>query len=98
MLSLHRADDDRSSPHRGQETIGAAERSSDIEQMRQSFYSVEGGEYAKLLFKLFGKERVEQELNDFMALPMFPRYGGGIGVTRLIQAMERYKADGHISE
>lgn len=77
----------------GQETIGTAERSSDIEQMRSSFYTVENGEYAKLLFKLFGQERVEQELNDFLALPMIDRYGGGIGVTRLIDALKRFDSD-----
>lgn len=79
----------------GQETIGSAERSVDLDQMYSSFYTVENGEYAQLLFKLFGRDRVEQELNDFLCLPMFPRFGGGIVVTRLMQAMERYSADGY---
>jgi aspartyl/asparaginyl-tRNA synthetase len=72
----------------GQETIGSAERSCNVEEMRQNFYSVSGGDYAKLLFKLFGQDRVEAELNAYLKLKMFPRFGAGIGVTRMIRAMK----------
>jgi len=44
--------------------------------------------YAKLLYAQFGKERVEAELEDFLALDFIPRVGGGIGLTRLIHAMD----------
>jgi hypothetical protein len=37
---------------------------------------------------MFGKERVEAELEEFLKLDFFPRSGGGIGVTRMIRAME----------
>ncbi len=40
-------------------------------------------------FDLFGKERVEQELNEFLELTFVPRCGGGIGVTRLIDAIKK---------
>jgi len=40
------------------------------------------------LFDLFGKERVEAELEGYLALPFYPRCGGGIGMTRLIRAMK----------
>ncbi len=73
----------------GNETIGSAERSSDVEQMRHEFYTISGGKYAEKLFDLFGKERVEKELNEFLELSFFPRYGGGIGLTRLITANKR---------
>ena len=71
----------------GMETIGSAERSCDKEQMRDTFHTIAKGEYSKLLFQLFGRDRVEKELEDFFKLEFFPRVGGGIGLTRLIAAM-----------
>ena len=73
----------------GMETIGSAERSTDIEQMRETFHTITNGEYAELLFKLFGKERVEKELEEFFELSFFPRVGGGIGMTRMIAALDK---------
>ena len=73
----------------GMETIGSAERGTDVEEMREQFYTISEGGYAELLFNLFGKERVEKELNEFLAHDFIPRYGGGIGVTRMISAMKR---------
>jgi len=70
----------------GMETIGSAERSSDSKEMRERFHTISGGGYAKLLYEKFGKERVERELEDFLMLPFFPRFGGGIGLTRLMRA------------
>lgn len=70
----------------GQETIGSAERSCDVEEMRRIFYSVSEGGYAAKLFELFGKERVEAELDEFLKFEFFPRFGGGIGLTRLARA------------
>lgn len=72
----------------GQETIGSAERSCDIEQMKKLFYTIEDGKYAEKLFELFGKDRVESELEEFFQNKFIPRVGGGIGITRLIRAME----------
>ncbi len=71
----------------GQETIGSAERSCNVEEMRHNFHTVSGGGYAEKLFSTFGKERVMAELDEYLALPMIPRFGGGIGVTRLVRAM-----------
>lgn len=72
----------------GVETIGSAERSCDPVQQRQSFYAIEGGKYAEKLFSLFGKERVEEELEDFLSHRFFVRSGGGIGMTRMIRALK----------
>ena len=72
----------------GQETIGSAERSCDVEKMKEMFYTIENGGYANKLFELFGQERVEKELNDFLSFEFFPRFGGGIGMTRLARAYE----------
>lgn len=75
----------------GQETIGSAERSTNVEQMRNTFYTIENGNYAKKLFELFGKERVEKELEQFLSYDFFPRFGGGIGMTRLARAYKMMK-------
>jgi len=72
----------------GMETIGSAERSTNIEEMKQNFLGISNGEYSKLLFDKFGEDRVMEELNNYLSLKMFPRFGGGIGVTRLRRAMK----------
>ena len=74
----------------GMETIGSAERSTDIEQMRDTFHTITDGAYSNLLFDLFGKDRVEAELEEFLKFDFFPRVGGGIGMTRMIAALEKY--------
>ena len=71
----------------GMETIGSAERSTDKDQMRNTFYTISDGQYAQLIIDLFGKGRVEKELEDFLSFDFFPRSGGGIGVTRMISAL-----------
>jgi len=72
----------------GQETIGSAERATDVDEMRHHFETVSNGNYRKKLFSLFGKERVKRELNKFLSFDFFPRFGGGIGVTRFLRALE----------
>jgi aspartyl/asparaginyl-tRNA synthetase len=77
----------------GQETIGSAERSCDPEDMKHNFYTIEGGKYSEKLFELFGKDRVEKELEEFLSFDFFPRFGGGIGMTRLARAYELMKQE-----
>ena len=73
----------------GMETIGSAERSSDTDEMWDQFHEISNGMYADLLYSKFGKERVEKELDEFLSYDFFPRFGGGIGITRLISALEK---------
>jgi len=73
----------------GMETIGSAERSTNVDQMRDTFHTITNGEYSQLLYKLFGKDRVEAELEKFLSFDFFPRVGGGIGMTRMISALEK---------
>ncbi len=82
----------------GQETIGSAERSSDVEKMREMFYTIEDGKYCEKLFELFGKERVEKELELFLEYDFFPRFGGGIGMTRLARAYEMMLEEKSVEE
>ena len=77
----------------GMETIGSAERSTDIDMMRDTFHTITNGEYSALLFKLFGKDRVEAELEKFLEFDFFPRVGGGIGMTRMIAALDKHWKD-----
>jgi aspartyl/asparaginyl-tRNA synthetase len=72
----------------GMETIGSAERSSNPKKMLETFHTIEEGKYAEKIFELFGRERVLAELEEFLSFEFFPRSGGGIGVTRMIRAME----------
>ena len=72
----------------GMETIGSAERSTDVEQMRDTFHTITEGAYSNLLYDLFGKDRVEAELEKFLEFDFFPRVGGGIGMTRMISALD----------
>ncbi len=71
----------------GIETVGSAERACDPDEMREMFYTISNGGYAAKLFEHFGRERVEKELNEFLSLDFFPRFGGGIGMTRLMRAV-----------
>ena len=57
--------------------------------MRDTFHTITDGAYSKLLFDLFGKERVEAELEKFLKFDFFPRVGGGIGMTRMIAALDK---------
>ena len=74
----------------GDETIGSAERSTNAAEMATQFYAISGGKYAQKLFDLFGKARVEKELHEFLSFDFFPRVGGGIGVTRMIDAVKKH--------
>lgn len=72
----------------GMETIGSAQRETDTKKMLQQFYKIENGRYSELLISKFGKDRVQNELDTYLKLPMRERFGGGIGVSRLARAMQ----------
>jgi len=72
----------------GIETIGSAERSCNPQEMDYMYNHISGGQYANLLHAQFTKERVQKELQDFLAQKFFKRSGGGIGITRMIRAMK----------
>ena len=72
----------------GMETIGSAERSCDSREMMGFFETVSGGEYKNLLFHKFTEKRVRDELETYLSHSMIPRYGAGIGFTRMERAMK----------
>lgn len=71
----------------GVETIGSAERSCDKDEMERRFLTISEGQYAKLLYSQFTRDRVLKELKDFLSLDFFPRSGGGIGLTRMMNGL-----------
>jgi len=75
----------------GYETIGSAERECDPEKMRDCFNTIMDGKYRDKLYELFGKERTDKELEEYLKFDFFKRVGGGIGVTRLIRSMKAEK-------
>lgn len=72
----------------GIETIGSAERECDPAIMLDRFNTISNGEYANLLYSQFGRGRVMAELGEFLDLDFFPRFGGGIGMTRMMKALK----------
>lgn len=72
----------------GQETIGSAERSCNPDEMEENFMSISDGNYSKLLFNKFTKRRVMKELNEYLSLDFFPRFGAGVGVNRMARALK----------
>ncbi len=75
----------------GQETIGAAERDTDVVRMRNNFHTISNGEYSEILYDQFSIDRVEDELEEFFELNMITRWGFGMGLTRLLRAMKLKK-------
>lgn len=73
----------------GVETIGSAERSCNKLEMISQFYGISDGGYSEVLFDNFTKDRVEEELEEFLKFDFFERSGGGIGMTRMISAMKQ---------
>ena len=70
------------------ETIGCAERSCDVDEMRHNFLNQSDGKYAQTLFDKFGESRTMDELEDYFSNTFIPRWGFGIGMMRLISAMK----------
>jgi aspartyl/asparaginyl-tRNA synthetase len=81
----------------GMETIGSAERSCDVEDMKKRFSTISGGEYAEILYNKFGKDRVDAEMDEFLKHTFIVRSGGGIGVTRLINSLLKEGLMYHLS-
>ncbi len=73
----------------GNETIGSAQRSTNKKEMVEAFHTISSGQYANKLYELFGKDRVENELKEFLNFNFFERSGGGIGLTRMIDALKK---------
>jgi hypothetical protein len=55
--------------------------------MIEDFHHIKGGNYRDLLYEEFGKERVMEELEEYLGHDFIQRCGGGIGVTRLQQGL-----------
>jgi aspartyl/asparaginyl-tRNA synthetase len=74
----------------GMETFGSAERATNKEDMRREFKTISDGGYANLLYSQFTRDRVDREMDDYLAHRFVERCGGGIGMTRLISGMRNH--------
>jgi aspartyl/asparaginyl-tRNA synthetase len=72
----------------GQETIGSAERSCNPDEMWHNFLTIMEGEYAKKLYELFGEKRVDEEVQEYLKHDFTPRFGAGIGLSRLVRGLK----------
>lgn len=73
----------------GMETFGSAEREVDKHVMRDRFNTIMDGSYCNKLYELFGQERTQAELDEYLQLEFIKRSGCGIGLTRLIKSMKK---------
>lgn len=80
----------------GMETIGSAEREVYPVKMLQRFKTISQGRYAGKLHADFGVPEVQKELDRYLSHDFFPRFGGGIGMTRLAKAIKRLEASGTV--
>lgn len=71
----------------GLRAMSTSLRSCDPDDMRERFHTTQNGKLAKSLFCHFGKERVIQELNEYLCKDLFSRFGGGISIWRLMYGM-----------
>ena len=56
--------------------------------MRECFNTIMDGAYKNKLYELFGEERTNAELDEYLQFDFFERCGGGIGVSRLMRSMK----------
>ena len=67
----------------GHETFGSAERETDKEKMRECFNTIMHGKYRDKLYELFGKERTDKELDEYLEFNFFERCGGGLSLIHI---------------
>jgi hypothetical protein len=72
----------------GEKVIGSYEKNCDKDQMKDMFSDMYEGKYIKTLYDNYGKERVDQDFEEFIDREHFPRYGGSIGIDRMTRAMK----------
>ena len=61
--------------------------------MREKVHSITDGEYSRLRYIRFSQDRVEAELENCLEFDFCPRVGGGIGMTRMIAALDKHWKD-----
>ena len=75
----------------GMETIGSAERSTDVDMMSDTSHNYRRRVQC-ITLQTIPKRKTEAELEKFLEFD-FERVGGGIGMTRMIAALETLDND-----
>lgn len=73
----------------GEKTICSGEREDNKYMIKRNFETIMDGKYKEKLYELFGEERTNKELEDYLNLNFFDRIGGGINIDRLIRSMKK---------
>ena len=71
----------------GQKVISGAEKSCSSKDMQQAFIYHRKGKYITDLHRLYGSQRVNDELEMYLQNPFVPRISASIGISRLIRSM-----------
>jgi aspartyl/asparaginyl-tRNA synthetase len=72
----------------GFESAGTAVRSCNIEEMKENIKVQDSGEYLKTMYRYFGQDRVDAEIDEYTDYNFIPRCGGGLGMSRIIRGMK----------
>lgn len=70
----------------GEKTISITEKSSDKQQIRESFYDEKNKDNYSLLCDSFGMENVNEELEKLLSFDLFSRYSGSINIDNLFRS------------
>lgn len=71
----------------GKRAVVSSERCTDPKSLEERFYRYADRIYSLSLFNQYGKDKINQELENFLALPMEPYFGGTIHLNVLMRAM-----------
>lgn len=72
----------------GFESAGTAVRSCNVDEMKKNIHLQDSGNYIQAMYNHFGKERVDDEINEYTDYKFVPRCGGGLGMSRIIRGMK----------
>lgn len=72
----------------GFESAGTAVRSCNPAEMKINIHLQDSGDYIKAMYKHFGEDRVDAEIDEYTDYKFIPRCGGGLGMSRIIRGMK----------
>lgn len=72
----------------GFESAGTAVRSCDPIEMKKNIKLQDSGNYLNTMYDLFGKDRVDNEIDEYTDYKFVPRCGGGLGMSRIIRGLK----------
>jgi len=77
----------------GQKTVESGKKENDPHLIRKNFESVNSGSYAAKIRGLFGEDRVNKELDDFLSFDFFDRFSGSIDIHQFMSALKQIEPE-----